>query len=73
MLLRTAAINNVLTCQDSRRVLDLLAAHDVGWSCSISPCPTCRARSDWRASGPASGDPGDHHHRLKNADDAYAA
>ncbi len=30
MLLRTAAINNVLTCQDSRRVLDLLAAHDVG-------------------------------------------
>ncbi len=30
MLQRTTAINNVLTCQDSRQVMGLMASHDVG-------------------------------------------
>lgn len=30
MLRRTTSINNVLTCQDSRQVMDLMARHDVG-------------------------------------------
>ena len=30
MLLRTAAIDNVITCQDSRQVMGLMAGHDVG-------------------------------------------
>ena len=30
MLVRTTSIDNVLTCQDSRRVMDIMAANDVG-------------------------------------------
>ena len=45
---RSAGITNILQCQDSRQVMDLLSApRTSAWCSSTSPCPISRGRLCW--------------------------